>query len=151
VIVPTDLDLPLRTVRPDGAPMSIPARWRSEPRVNSEVIRLLAPPPSPGLVRIPLGPDFIERMTVVTAIGAQVIVSLMSRPRLAGAALAPTIGVSANPELDVLADLVDVPFNDGNLPARLLAKVRETVAGQSTRAEQLGMRDLALPRLGPCY
>jgi altronate dehydratase len=115
------------------------------------VIQLLAAPRSPGLVRVPLGPDFIERMTVVTAMGAQVLVSLMSRPSLAGAALAPTIGVSANPELDVLADLVDVPFDDGDLPARLLAKLRATVAGQATGAERLGMRDVALPRLGPCY
>jgi altronate dehydratase len=151
VVVPAELDLPLRTHAGEHGPMAIPSRWRSEPRETSEVIQLLAQPPSEGVVRVPLGPDLVERMTVMTALGAQVLVSLMSRPRLAGAALAPTIGVSTNPELDVLRDLVDVPCQGDDLPGRVLAKLRATIAGQATGAERLGMRDLALPRLAPCY
>jgi altronate dehydratase large subunit len=151
VVTPAEFEVPLRTSGGSGGPMAIPSRWRSEPRETSEVIQLLAAPPSTGVVRVPLGPDFVERMTVMTAMGAQVLVSLMSRPRLAGAALAPTIGVSTNPDLDVLSDLVDVPFQGDDLPGRVLAKLRATVAGQTTGAERLGMRDLALPRLAPCY
>jgi altronate dehydratase len=152
VLVPSALVPPARQPASSSGPLGVPVLWGSQPRSETPVIGSLASAPSaPGVTRVELGGDLVERMTVLTAIGAHALVSVVARPSLVGAALAPTICVAADPALDALEDLVDVPFGPPRLPERVLDEVGAVLAGRRTRAERLGMRDLALPRLGPCY
>ena len=151
VIVPVDPDMPLRPAENHRGPLAIPARWRSEPRSENALLKLLVEGPVADSQRVPVGDDLVERMTAVTALGAHVLVCLNGRPSLVGAALAPTISVSMNPEIDGLDDLIDVPFAGDDLAGRVVAEVHAVIAGRQTHAERLGMRDLALPRLGPWY
>jgi hypothetical protein len=151
VVVPVDPDIPFRIARHHDGPLTIPVRWRSEPRSRNELLKLLVERPVAKWQRVPVGDDLVERMTAVTAMGSHVLVCLLGRPSLAGAALAPTISVSMNPDIDLLDDLIDVSFAGDDLPGRVLAEVHAVIAGRRTHAENLGMRDLALPRLGPWY
>jgi altronate dehydratase large subunit len=134
-----------------GGLLSISNRWRTRPRESSAALAMLRRPPVEPEVTIPLAGGMTEQMTVLSAMGAHVIVLLIGRANLTGAALSPTIKVSTDHRLDALEDVVDVPWNGADLPGRVLAAIRETVAGSSTRAEAARMRDLALPRLGPNY
>ena len=145
------VELPSRPVKAHGGHLSVPARWRSAPRAHTSAVAQLAAAPRSVNSSVPLGADPVEQMTVLAALGAHVLVSLTGRPNLTGSAIAPTICVSTSPALDHLHDVVDVPAHGEDLPARVVHEVRAVMAGRRTRAERFGMRDLALPRLGPWY
>lgn len=152
VLLPSPALPPIRSPASGSGPLGVPALWGSQPRSEPPVLDALARPPSvAGVTEVALAGDLVERMTVLTAIGAHVLVSVLTRPSLAGAALAPTVSVAADPALDGLEDLIDVPCGPPQLPRRVREAVAATIAGRRTKAERLGMRDLALPRLGPCY
>jgi altronate dehydratase large subunit len=149
VLLATRLRLATRSAPADGADLSVTSRWRTEARSASDALRrLMARAGNADCVA--LSGNEVECMTVLTALGAHVIVVLAGRPNITGSSIAPTIKVSTAAELDGL-DVTDVPFSPASLLERVVAAVREAAGGKPTRAERLGMRDLALPRLGPNY
>ncbi len=151
ILTATDLPLPQREASEPEGPLSVPARWRTRPRGGSDALTLLARPQSADRVSVALGANQVERMTVLTALGAHVIVCLAGQPDLSGSAISPTIKVATDERLDVLDDVIDVPFSGPDLPGRIVAAVQTALAGAPTRAELAGVRDLAIPRLGPNY
>jgi altronate dehydratase len=94
----------------------------------------------------------VERLTALTAAGAEVTVLLTGDASGIGSPIAPTVKVSLGATLDGLDDLVDVPYRDGvQLAQRAVRAILEVAAGQSTAAERGGARDVALWRLAPTF
>jgi altronate dehydratase large subunit len=96
------------------------------------------------------GSTALETFTGLTAAGAHLIVHLAARPHAFGSPLAPTVRWSINEQVysrfyddfdGQLVDELDVP--------RLVEQLSRVVSGQLSVAEELGMDDFALYRIGP--
>ncbi|MCL6599472.1 MAG: UxaA family hydrolase [Alicyclobacillus macrosporangiidus] len=96
------------------------------------------------------GSNALETATGLTAAGAHLIVHLADRPHGFGTPLAPVVRWSVNEQVynrfyddfdGQLVDELDVP--------RLMEQLSRVISGQETAAEQMGMDDFALYRIGP--
>ncbi|MCL6517351.1 UxaA family hydrolase [Alicyclobacillus sp.] len=96
------------------------------------------------------GSNALETATGLTAAGAHLIVHLADQPHGFGTPLTPVVRWSVNEQVynrfyddfdGQLVDELDVP--------RLVEQLSRVVSGQETAAEQMGMDDFALYRIGP--
>lgn len=134
-----------------GERLSVPDLWRTQARDSSKALDMISRPNDDPDIVVPVGDDDVMRLTALTALGSQLIVFITGRGNLIGSPLAPTIKVSADPVLDGLSDVIDVPADPPSLVARTLEAVHETILGRETAAEKLGMHDLDLWRISPFY
>ena len=98
------------------------------------------------------GTTDVERLTALAVCGAEVTVVVTGSASPIGSPVAPTVKLSCVDELDVLDDIIDVPFMGGDqLTQRTLAAVEAVIAGEMTNAERGGARDIALWRIAPYF
>ena len=132
-----------------------PAAGRVFPRcgargedVRSAVAAIAVPEATAAEVRE--GSTDVERLTALAVCGAEVTVVVTGSASPIGSPVAPTVKLSCVDELDVLDDIIDVPFLGGDQVAqRTLAAVVAVIAGELTNAERGGARDIALWRIAP--
>ena len=131
---------------------SVPALWSSAPVGESTALQALLeardePPPS----FVELGGTDVMRLTVLTALGAQLAVFLTNRGVLLSSPVAPTLGCSLSPVADELGDCIDVPFQGRDSADAIAEAVFRTASGRPCCAESQRVTDFDLPRLAPSY
>ncbi|QSO53530.1 UxaA family hydrolase [Alicyclobacillus curvatus] len=96
------------------------------------------------------GSNALETMTGLTSAGAHLILHFASLPHAFGSPLAPTVRWCVNEQCYLqFADDFDGRLRDELDVARLLEQVSRVICGQVTKAEELGMDDFAMYRIGP--
>jgi altronate dehydratase len=132
-------------------PSGVPAVWRSRRATPGEGVEAVAVAEAPWR-QVRGGLTDVERLTALTACGAEVAVVVTAAGSPVGSPIAPTIKVSCSDEIDNLEDVIDVPFNRGRgLPERAVAAVDAVISGRPTAAELGAARDIAIWRIAPYF
>jgi altronate dehydratase len=150
VVISTSDDQP-PAVREPTAPAAVPDAWRPGGGDPAEALAALRVPSEP-LATVSAGRTDVERLTALTACGAEVMVVLTATASPIGSPIAPTIKVSLDDVIDPLSDVVDVPHAGGvAIAERTVQMVRDVIAGRRTNAERGGARDVAIWRIAPYF
>jgi len=134
-----------------ATPTAVPDAWRPSTGDTSQALDALREP-TETLTTVRAGTTDVERLTGVTACGAEVTVVLTATASLIGSPIAPTIKVSCDDGIDALGDVVDVPYAGGiGLAERTAEMVADVITGRRTNAERNGARDVAIWRIAPYF
>lgn len=151
VVISSAAALPDAVDRRPAAGAGVPAVWRKGRRGARSAVAAIAVPEATA-AEVREGSTGVERLTALAVCGAEVTVVVTGSASPIGSPVAPTVKLSCVDELDVLDDIIDVPFLGGDqVTQRTLAAVVAVIAGELTNAERGGARDIALWRIAPYF
>ncbi len=151
VVISSPAALPEAVDRGVAAGAGVPAVWRMGRSGARTAVAAIAVPKA-TVAEVREGSTDVERLTALTVCGAEVTVVATGSASPIGSPVAPTVKLSCVDELDVLDDIIDVPFMGGDqLALRTVAAVQAVIAGGMTNAERGGARDIALWRIAPYF